>query len=172
MTSTGEYLFASGDFRWPRERIEALQVYEQVSKWFYNIFQPEKMFETNKFIVLLYSYQGVTPIGLIDKKTKKTFLAYKESKSIENRYNSTPYLKNDFDGGMSFTGSLTYYCENNMEYLCEFSDPISIKKYVSSDEFKEDIPKCPSKKEEFEKLANSLEVTGNPILIMAKLKSC
>ena len=57
------------------------------------------MFETKHFIVLIYSYLDRAAICLIDKKTKKTFLAFK--KKIADMV-TTMFNINDLDGGMPY----------------------------------------------------------------------
>jgi hypothetical protein len=170
LTSAGEYLFAQWDHRWPKKRIEAIRFPETGPSWFYSVFQPLSMFETKRFIWLFYSYREKSPICLIDKKTKKIFLAYKYDKTIENREYSSPYLLNNLDGGMPCTNSINYYTENNEEYITTLINVFDLKVYISSDGFKNIIAKYPEKKKELEKLANSLKETDNPILMLVRLK--
>jgi hypothetical protein len=163
----GAYLFAQGDHRWPRSRIEtnsSEQFASQISK----LFQPLRMFETKQFIVFRYYYLKKAAISLIDKKTKKTFLAIIEE-TKGNGLSSKPCIINDLDGGIPLS-DLNYYVENDKEYITTLINPFDLKVYVSSDEFKNNIPRYPEKKKEIEKLANSLNETDNPILMMVRLK--
>ncbi|MGI5913960.1 MAG: hypothetical protein ACOX5K_04455 [Bacteroidales bacterium] len=48
--------------------------------------------------------------------------------------------------------------------------PYELKSHVSGDDFQNSIPKCPEKKKDLEKFANSLEETDNPVLVMVRLK--
>jgi hypothetical protein len=162
------YLFAKGDHRWPRTRIVTSPESKFLSQ-LYKLFLPVSMFETKYFIVLLYSFLDKSPIALIDKKTKKTFLALKYEEPGKNMIKSKPWLINDLDGGIPLT-DINYHTENNIEYITSLIDPFDLKSYLSSNEFKNIVPKYPEKKIEFEKLVNSLKVTDNPVLMLVKLK--
>lgn len=162
------YLFAKGDHRLSRSKIEAKSV-EQLASQVSGLFKPIQMFETKKFIVLRYYYLQRAAIALIDKKTKKTFLAIKNDGLPQDGETSRFSLKNDLDGGMPLT-NMDYSIENDEEYITSIINPFDLKIYISSDEFKTIIPKYPKKKKELEKLANSLKETDNPILMLVRLK--
>jgi len=155
LNSQKAYLFAQGDHRWPRKKIVQLI---QLS----TLFQPVQMFETKNFIVLRYYYHKNTAILLIDKRKMKTFLSITDSDSKAS-------ITNNLDGGMPLT-DLNYYTEDDKEYFTALIEPVDVKLYAKSDEFKNIVPEHPEKKKQFEKLADSLNETDNPILIMVKLK--
>jgi hypothetical protein len=71
LKNSGAYLFAKGNHRWPKERIDL----EPES--IYRLFRHAGMFETNRFIVFVYAYLERYSYCLIAKKTKETFLANK-----------------------------------------------------------------------------------------------
>ncbi len=164
LKNSGAYLFAQGNHRWPRERIDI------ESESIYRLFRHAGMFETNRFIVFVYAYLERYSYCLIDKKTKETFLAnrYEETPGSNTKYK--PCLINDLDGGMPLSGDIKYYSENEEEFITTLINPIDLKTYVASAEFKSIIPKYPDKKQELKMLANSLKETDNPILMMVRLK--
>ncbi len=49
-------------------------------------------------------------------------------------------------------------------------NPLDIKALVTTNEFKRSQPRYPEKKKELEKLANSLQETDNPVLMLVRLK--
>ena len=63
-----------------------------------------------------------------------------------------------------------YFTENDREYLVGIVDAFQLKSYTLSEEFKNSLPKYPERKKEFEKFANSLKETDNPVLMMVRLK--
>lgn len=50
-------------------------------------------------------------------------------------------------------------------------EPIKLKTYIASKEFRESEPLYPEKKRELESLANSLKETDNPVLVLVRLGS-
>ena len=165
LSNSGAYLFAQGDHRWPKERIDI------ESESIYRLFRHAGMFETNRFIVFVYAYLERYTYCLIDKKTKETILAnkYEETPGRFTKYK--PWLINDLDGGMPLSGNINYYSEHEEEFITTLINPFDLKTYVASAEFKSNISKYPEKKGYLEKLVNSLKETDNPVLMMIKLKN-
>jgi hypothetical protein len=168
LSYNAEYLFAQGDHRWPRAWIET-NSFDQFASQISKLFQPYRMFETKQFIVLRYAYLHNEAISLIDKKTKTTFLALKYKKNKDNSVYSEACLLNDLDGGIPLK-DINYYVENGEEYITELINPLDLKVYLSSDDFKKIVPKHPEKKKYLVILADSIKETDNPILMMVKLK--
>jgi len=162
------YLFAKGDHRWPRAMIET-NSQSQFQSQLFKLFRPLMMFETEHFIVLLYAYLERSAISLIDKKTKKTFLALKYEERPGSMVKSKACIINDLDGGMPLP-NLNYYVEDGKEYITTLINPFDLKVYISGDEFKNTVPKYPEKKKELERLVNSLKETDNPVLVLVSLK--
>lgn len=162
------YLFAKDVPRWPRERIEIKSISEFSSK-LSKLFLPGTMFETDKFIVLQYSYLDKSATSFIDKESKKTYLAMKFGNVPNSFIKTMPSLYNDLDGGMPLK-AIKYYYEKNKEYIITLISPLDLKTFISSDEFRESIPKYPEKKRDLIKLADSLKETDNPVLMIVKLK--
>jgi hypothetical protein len=135
-----------------------------------SLFRTGNMFETKHFIFLEYAYRNKAAIFLLNKITKKTFLAYKPVK-IGNMLTRACII-NDLDGGMplSISPVYYYYVENGSEYIASLINPFYLKVYVSSDEFKNTAAKYPEKKKELEDLANSLKEIDNPVLMIVRLK--
>lgn len=164
----GVYLFA-GDNRLPKEYVKVSS--SQLDKFLYKTFIPYSIFETDQFLVILYEYQNKSTVAFIDKKTNKTFEA--SSSEIEPRSfkKAKLLIKNDFDGGMQFANDFKPYSINGEGYIAAFINPIDLKRYVSSSEFKNIVPKYPEKKEAFRKMAEGVNETDNPILVTAHLKN-
>ena len=160
------YLFAKGEFRWPKSKIEFSSDFQLPSK----LFKPVAMFETKHFIMLAYAFRDKWVISFIDKKTKKTFIAQKHEEAPGTLIKYKPFLINDLDGGIPLSGDIKYYSENGTEYITILINAFDLKAYISKDEFKNTIPNYPLKKKELEKLANSLAETDNPVLMMVRLK--
>jgi hypothetical protein len=75
-------------------------------------------------------------------------------------------LVNDLDGGPDIWPR-TIKDDNT---ILSWIDAPKLKAYVASETFKDSKPKYPDKKEELEKLAESLQETDNPVLMMVRLK--
>jgi len=99
---------------------------------------------------------------LIEKNSRGSYLSYWETTDIGG-------IINDLDGGTKFFPK-SYFSENDNEYLLGLVHPYYLKNYISTNEFKNSIPKYPEKKKELEKLANSLKENDNPVLMLVRLK--
>jgi hypothetical protein len=79
-------------------------------------------------------------------------------------------LPDDIAGGPDFT--IEYinksYCSGGR--LFSFVDAITLKNYVASKGFNNSLAKDPKKKNELKKLADSLNETDNPVLIVVTPK--
>jgi hypothetical protein len=75
-------------------------------------------------------------------------------------------LTNDLDGGSNII-PLTIKDDSTIITLV---DALTLKKHITSEDFKNSTPKYPEKKKEFEKLATSLKETDNPVLVLVRLK--
>ena len=171
LNSTGAYVFAKGDFRWPSSSIDQsiLVSIPKTQEWLYSIFQIDKMFETKRFIVIDCGLRDKAAITFIDKKTKETFLAMEFQEIMDNRVYYKPSLINDLDGGIPLK-DIDYYFDNNIEYIVEIIDAFELKTYLSSDLFKDAEVKYPEKKQELQEMADRLDVSDNPVLMLVKLK--
>jgi len=166
-----KYLFAKGDHRWPKTGITTKSLAETNAQ-IYKTFDPGTVFETKRFLILQYGYLDIGATCFINKKTKETFLPIKLDESHKQYIRIRKYtsdLINDLDGGMIFK-SFNYYFEDGEEYFTTLINPPDLKFYVSSNDFTNSTPKYPEKKKALEKLANSINETDNPILVLIKLK--
>ena len=162
------YLFAKGEHRWPRTKIET-NTFDLFTLQISKLFQPLKMFETKRFIVLSYIYLDKSAISFFDKNTKKTFLSYRYERTKDNKEYRVPCLINDLDGGPPLE-NINYYSENSKEFITTIINPLNLKEHLESDGFRKTFLKYPEKKKELEKLANSLKETDNPVLMIVRLK--
>ncbi len=78
-------------------------------------------------------------------------------------------ITNDIDGGIPFQPEF-YHEENGQEYMIELLPPNILKSYVASKDYKNSEPKFPEKKVQLEELANRMEDTDNPIIVMVRQK--
>ena len=166
-SSKGAYLFGKGDYRRPREKFGITSISKLQSR-FYTIFNLQLMFEASHYIFLQYTYLDKNTFAVIDKKTKKTYLSYKSEEIPGSLVKSRPCIPNDLDCGLSLY-SLNYV-ENKEEYFISLIEPFDIRSHILTDEFKKSVPVSPQKKGDFEKLANSLKETDNPVLVLVKLQ--
>ena len=159
------YIFSPGNHRWPKTKIDISQINNH-----YSFFRPLNMFETKKYIVFRYYSGDNSAIAFIDKATKKISVALKTEKTGSGINSYRSYLRNDLDDGPAFSGWIQFYKENGREYITSLINPLDIKKLIINDEFRDSEVNDPEKKKEFEKLANRISETDNPILMMVKLK--
>ena len=99
---------------------------------------------------------------MIEKNSRGSYLSYWETTDIGG-------IINDIDGGTKYF-SKSYFSENDNEYLIGLVHPHSLKYHVSTNEFKNSIPKYPEKKKKLITLADSLKETDNPVLMLVRLK--
>jgi len=126
------------------------------------------IFETSNFLIVRYDY--VRPIiSLIDKKSRKSFLAYADQDGDKLKGDDFGGILNDIDGGINFIPS-GYFVENGREFMFALINSYQIKNLVVKSEFKNFIPKNIDKKKEFENLADLLKETDNPVLVLVRLK--
>jgi len=123
---------------------------------------PRSFIETNKYLINRYSYKRKYAFTFIDKKSQETYTCnYKLGKGG---------IMNDFDAGLSFF-PVDYFTDGKNEFLSMIIQAFELKAYIASDSFKKSTPKHAEKKKALEKLANSLNVNDNPVLMIVKLKN-
>ncbi len=124
----------------------------------------DNIMQTKHFIMLNFAQFGkFNGFVLVDKKTGKSSLYCSEP-------DKTGFILNDIDGGVGFLPRY-YYEENGREFLLGVTDPYPLKNHVASDDFKNSSPEFPEKKEQLKGIADNLEDTDNPVLIVVKLKN-
>jgi hypothetical protein len=151
------FVFKPGEYRFPKEYV--VGIVPEFSKYM-NV---DQILETDNFIIIRYSYyQGKNGLVLVDKPSGDTYWMNWE-------IGSRGGIPNDYDGGEGFL-PMGYYVENNREYLLGFAEPFNLKNIVGGDDFKSAVVKRPEKKRHLQELANSLEDTANPVLMIVRLE--
>ena len=139
------------------------------------------IFETSRYVFYSYASKETRnsdhPIVNVffDKRTKKKSkldVGFIFETVIDNTVKTTVNkLKDDLGGGPDFTvriGRWDRYCSGDK--LFSFVDAIILKKYVAGEDFKNAKVSDPKKKNELKKLADSLNETDNPVLIIVTPK--
>jgi hypothetical protein len=152
------FVFVSGEYRLPKVNID-----DPINR-LHQYMIIEQIIETKHFIMIRYShFEGKNGFVLVDKSTQESLLSYWE-------YEQYGSIVNDIDGGPDFLPR-GYFVENGREYLVGFIDPYNIKNWVEKDDFLLKGVKSLDKKQLLIKLADSLEETDNPILVIVRLKN-
>jgi hypothetical protein len=123
---------------------------------------PYKLFEFGDYVY----YEFQTEFILSKGSKVYSFIGSKKD-DFDTLIDTEQGLVNDLDGGPNIT-PITTKDDNTIVAMI---DAIELKAYVVSDTFRNSNPKYPKKKEELEKLANSLKETDNPVIIMVSLKN-
>jgi hypothetical protein len=127
-----------------------------------NYLSIDRLLETKRFLMISYFFKGKNEFALINKESLDSY-------QVGWGFNGRGGILNDIDGGTGFLPR-NYFVENNREYIVGLIDPFQIKTIVASNEFKNFDTKFPEKKKELEILANSLEESDNPVLMIVRLK--
>jgi len=115
--------------------------------------------ETNRYIIYRYFSEKLC-VRVFDKISSK--ILYIDYKSRD----MTLWVTDDFTGGVNIEPK---FCIDGDIYA--WTDAITLKKHIASDEFKSSSVKFPDKKEALQKLADSLDETDNPVLIVVTPKN-
>ena len=139
---------------------EARSQYDPYYLW-ENYISPSLLFEFSDYIYYEYTYKSIP---------KKIHLVYgfigSKSTDFQVFINAEQGIINDLDGGPDILPETI----KDDKTLISWIDALKLRAHVTSEAFKNSIPKYPEKKKELEKLANSLKETDNPVLIIVKLK--
>jgi hypothetical protein len=109
-------------------------------------------------------YNTTRGIGVYDRRSGE--IRFSEPTSTDN-FLYTSGLYNDIDGGPRFFPN-TVVNDSTMVMWAEATD---LKYHIASDDFKNAVVKYPEKKQKLLELADSLEETDNPVLMVIKVKS-
>jgi hypothetical protein len=139
------------------QKVRAESTMEQICA---NYIQPINLFEFGSFIFYAFTDKFVENDVRI-----YGFIGSKE-KNYQALFNLGEGISNDLDGGPSII-PLTIKNDNT---IITMLDVLTLKKYILTEEFKKSKPKYPEKKQELVKLANSLNETDNPVLVLISLK--
>ena len=126
-----------------------------------NYIQQLNLFEFGDYIYYDFIYRFALPDVLLTY----SFIGSKKN-NFQALFNRSEGIINDLDGGPNILPR-TVKDDNTIIALV---DAIQLKTHVASETFKNSSPKYPEKKIELEKLANSLNETGNPVLMLVRLK--
>lgn len=108
-------------------------------------------------------YNTINALGIYNKKTGE--LVFSKPTDTDNPL-YTSGLYNDIDGGPRFFPNKMVNDSTMMMYI----NVKELKDHVASDDFKNNTPKYPDKKRKLEKLATSLSVFDNPVLMLVTFK--
>ena len=115
------------------------------------------IFETSRYVFYYYGTMETRYRILFDKTTKTKYKLDIDSESKSE-------LKDDLSGGPDFNIEfLNNYCSGGK--LFSFVEAITFKKYVAEEDFR-NAQVSDSKKGELKKLADSLDETDNPVLMI------
>jgi 6-bladed beta-propeller len=126
-----------------------------------NYIGPLNLFEFGDYVYYEFIYRFVIP----DDVLIYSFIGSKKN-NFRAIINTGQGIINDLDGGPNILPK-TIKDDNT---IIAWVDALKLKTHITSEAFKNSIPKYPEKKEELEKLANSLKETDNPVLILVRLK--
>jgi hypothetical protein len=155
----GSYIFSLGEGKMPQQRISAEgQNFADIMS---RIYMTVSILETKRFLIYKYAYNKKVTIALIEKKTKRTYLTYLDSKGGG--------VKNDLDGGLMFS-PIHYFTEDNREFLVGLVDAFQLKSYAASEDFKNSASISADKKNSFKILSDKIKETDNPVLMIVRLK--
>ena len=124
---------------------------------FQNFLTPMNLFEFADYVF----YEFIAPYN--GKREGLAFIGSKKN-DFAVLFDPEKDLINDLDGGPNIWPKTIK--DNNT--IIAWVDALKLKTYVASETFKNFNPKYPEKKKELEKLANSLQETDNPVLILIK----
>jgi hypothetical protein len=156
LTEKPSFLFSPGEHRFPKSPVNI--PIDEVTQYL----SVGQVLETDLFLMIRYFYKGKKEFVLLEKENRISYL-------VNWEFNGSSGIINDLDGWPGFVPKNNFH-ENGRDYIAGLINPIQFKTLVSSDEFKNSVPKYPEKKKELEKLANSLKETDNPVLILVRLK--
>jgi len=126
------------------------------------------IFETSRYVFYWYytviiEQKIVNLYGFLFDRKRETKYKFDIDKEYRIR------LKDDLSGGPDLKiGFQDNLCSGGR--LFSYIDALTLKKYISGDDFKNAKVSDPKKKEELKKLADSLKETDNPVLIVVTPK--
>ncbi len=131
------------------------------------------LFETSRYVFYYYGTTEKRDRIIFDKKTKTKYKLdsdfFTETIAGIERQSEKTKLKDDLGGGPDFNVEfMRFYCSGDK--LFSFINAMTVKKYVAGENFKDAQVRGPKKKEELIKLADSLNETDNPLLIIVTPK--
>ena len=120
------------------------------------------LYDTSRYVFYYFGTSETRNRILFDKETNVIY-------TLDTDSGSRSKLQDDLSGGPDFNIEfLNYYCSNGK--LFSFVEAIALKRYVISEDFKNASVSDPEKKNELKKLADSLNETDNPVLVIVTPK--
>jgi len=116
--------------------------------------------ETSRYLFYRYYNEKTIYLIALDKNTHE-----KKNISTTIAGNQPEFINDDITGGVDFEPK---FCIDNILY--SWVNAITLKDHVTSEKFKNSIVKNPEKKEDIQKLADSLDEADNPVLIVVTPK--
>jgi len=145
------YLFEAGKYACPIElRKNFMSFFERGDLKYFLL---KRVFDFHNYLIFFFDFDKNQYYGFYNKTTREAFTFRNES------------IANDYDGGPGF---IPIYQRNNS--IIGYVEAYIFKNHVTSEAFQNSTPKYPEKKKELEKLADSLDETDNPVLMLVKLK--
>jgi hypothetical protein len=126
-----------------------------------NYIIPLNLFEFGDFVYYNFSYK----YDIYNEVLIYSFIGSKKNNS-KRLFNSVQGIINDLDGGPNFLPRAV----KDDNTVIGWIDALKLKTYIASESFKNSTPKYSEKKQEVERLANSLKETDNPVLVICRLK--
>jgi hypothetical protein len=143
------FLFAKGKFRVPTRFITNEERRE--------LFLPRSLFQTRKYVLVRYQYLGNYATAVIEKNTSKI-------------YNVSSII-NDIDGGVPLAPRCYYYDrKSTREYFVQAIDPLTLKNHIETIRFENGAYRNPNKLKELMAMTSKLDESGNPVLMIVRLK--
>ena len=126
-----------------------------------NFIIPLNLFEFGDYVYYEFVYRFVVPNDVLIY----SFIGSKKT-NFKAMITTDQGFTNDLDGGPNILPKTI----KDDSTIIGWVDALKLKAHVASEVFKKSTPKYPEKKKKLEKLANSLEDTDNPVLMLVSLK--
>jgi hypothetical protein len=154
-------LFGNDKYRVTKRDLADLDSYRNKTSW-----QLITVLGCDRFLVLEY---------VLTKELKRIYTLFDKKRNTFYQLNITDLenelgVSNSFDSGICFMPKTKIHYKSE-DWFVQWIDAYKLKAHVASETFKNSTPKCPEKKKELEKLANSLDENDNPVLMLVKLKN-
>ena len=116
--------------------------------------------ETSRYLFYLYYSDKTRYLIVLDKNTNE-----KKNIYISMNGEKPEYINDDITGGVDFEPK---FCIDDILY--SWVDALTLKNHVTSEKFNNSTVKYPEKKDKLKELADSLDESDNPVLIVVTPK--
>jgi len=114
------------------------------------------LLETSRYLFYRYFSDKTLYLIVLDKNTHE-----KKNIYVATAGNQNEYINDDIIGGVDFEPK---FCIDDVLY--SWVDALTLKDHVTSEKYNNSTVKYPEKKEELKELADSLDESDNPVLIV------